>query len=109
MTLTVNAATARFNREIAASETSIADALVAATSLIHTAALAQRDFPDAPVVKSQAALLHLNKMLATLIEARGEVARVHGQMLDIGREMGATEVPFCPEAVADDVREDLAA
>jgi len=34
---------------------------------------------------------------------------VHGQLLDIGREMGATEIPFCPEAVASDVREDLAA
>ncbi|MEQ5789315.1 hypothetical protein J3454_15595 [Erythrobacter sp. NFXS35] len=100
MALTVTAATARFNREMMASEAAIADALVAATSLMHTAAIAQRDFPDAPVIQSQSALLHLNKMLASLIESRGEAARVHGQLRDIGREMGATEIPFCPDAEA---------
>jgi hypothetical protein len=109
MSLTVNAATARFNREMGASEATIAEALVAATSLMHTAAIAQRDFPDAPVVQSQSALLHLNKMLASLIEARGEAARIHGQLRDIGKEMGATEVPFCPKALATEQREDLAA
>lgn len=109
MSLTINTATARLIREMGTSEATIADALVAATSLMHTAALAQRDVGDAPSLKTQSALLHLNKLLAGLVEARGEAMRVHGQLLDIGREMGATESPFCPEASAVEPKEQQAA
>ena len=72
MSLNMNAATARLIREMGESEATIADALVAATSLMHTAALANREFPDASVIKAQSALAHLNKMVAGLVEARGE-------------------------------------
>lgn len=105
MSLTKNAATARLMREMGASEATIADALVAATSLMHTAALAQRDVADAPALKAQSALLHLTKLLTGLVEARGEAMRVHGQLLDIGREMGATEVPFCPSRASIEIEE----
>lgn len=98
MSLTINTATARLIREMGASEKTISDALVAATSLMHTAALAQHEIDDAPAIKAQSALLHLNKMVTGLLEARGEAMRVHGQLLDIGREMAATEVWFCPES-----------
>ena len=102
MSLDLNSATARLAREMGQSETAIADALVATASLIHSAVLANRDFSDAPARQSQAALLHLNRMMSSLVEARGEAMRVHGQLLDIGREMGATEVPWCPETKATD-------
>ena len=96
MSLDINAATARLTREMDASETIIADALVAAASLLHTAAIATRDNASAPAAKVQSTFIHLNKMVSGLIEARGEALRVHGQLLDIGREMGATESPYCP-------------
>jgi len=97
MSLTLDAATARLAREMSASETAIDDALVSATSLMHSAALAQREFAHlAPAVRSQSTMLHLSKLMSGLIEARGEALRVHGQLLDIGREMGATESPYCP-------------
>lgn len=100
MPLEMNTATARLVREMGVSEDMITDALVATTALLHSAALASRDVPDAPVLKAQSALLHLNKMLASLIDARGEAMRVHTQLLDIGREMGATETPYCPPTKA---------
>jgi hypothetical protein len=96
MSLTIDAATARIARELHASEAMIGDALVSAAALLHSAALADRDLCEAPVRKSQSALIHLNKMLAGLIEARGEAMRAHSQLRDIGREMGATEIPYCP-------------
>jgi hypothetical protein len=105
MSLDLNAATARLAREMGNSETAIADALVAATALLHSAALSGRAFEDAPVLRSQTALLHLNKMVCSLVEARGEAIRVHGQLIEIGKEMGATEVPWCPDkkaSAADD-------
>jgi hypothetical protein len=105
MSLDLNAATARLAREMGNSETAIADALVAATALLHSAALSGRAFGDAPAARSQATLLHLNKMINSLVDARGEAMRVHGQLIDIGKEMGATEVPWCPDkkaSAADD-------
>lgn len=96
MSFTTDAATARFAREMVASETTIAEALVAAASLLHTAALASREFSDLPALKGQATFLHLNKMVTGLIDARGEALRVHSQLLDIGQAMGATESPYCP-------------
>jgi hypothetical protein len=96
MSLEINAATARLVREMNTAEETIADALVATAGLLHTAATASREVPEAPVLQAQAALLRLNKMVGSLIEARGEALRVHGQLLDIGREMGATETPYCP-------------
>lgn len=96
MTLTTTAATARLVREMGTAEDTLAEAIVASTSLLHTAAIASRDNVDAPALKTQSALLHLGKLVAGLIEARGEALRVHGQLLEIGREMGATESPYCP-------------
>jgi len=96
MSINLDAATARLAREMGDSEAAIADALVAVTALLQSTAVAQRDIADAPAVQTQAVLLHMNKLLADLISARGEALRVHGQLLDISREMGATEIPYCP-------------
>ncbi|MBA4767806.1 MAG: hypothetical protein H2049_09255 [Porphyrobacter sp.] len=109
MSLDINAATARLAREMNQSEASIADALVAVTSLMHTAAVASRTFQDGPAVQTQATFLHLNKLIGGLVEARGEAMRVHGQLLDIGREMAATEIPWCPDTKAVDDGERQAA
>lgn len=103
MSLTTDAATARISREIQTSEATIREALVAASALLHSAALADSNIPDAPALKSQSAFLHLNRLVSGLIEARGEAMRVHGQLLDIGREMGATETPYCPQVSAVEV------
>jgi hypothetical protein len=96
MTLHLQNATVRLSREMDASETTLSEALVSATALMHSAAVALRDVPDSPKVKVQATLLHLNKLVAGLVEANGEAARVHGHLLDIAREMGATELWYCP-------------
>ena len=109
MTLTLNAAAARLNREMAQSEATIAEALIAATSLMHTAALAGKEFPEAPAVTAQSALIHLTKLVSGLLDARAEALRVHGKMLEISREMGATETPYCPDANPFETGEQLAA
>ena len=100
MSLTLNAATARLMREMSESETTVLEALVATTALLHSAAVAQQHFPEAPHAKAQSALLHLNKMVSGIVEAQGEARRVHSQLLDLAREMGATERPNCPDHAA---------
>lgn len=109
MSITIDAATARLIREMGASESALDDALINTISLMHTAALAQREFSNAPMAKSQSTMLRLTKLVSGLVEARGEASRVHGQLLDIGREMGATESPYCPDAEAFSVEQHKAA
>ena len=81
MSLDLTTATARIARELGESEVAIADALAKTTALLHSAAMAGRDVPGAPKIESQRALLRLQKIVGGLIEARGEAARVHDQLL----------------------------
>ena len=96
MPLDLNTASARLSREMEGAETTIADALVAACALLHSASLAGRDIGVAPPLQTQSALLHMSKLVASLVDARSEALRAHGKLLEIGREMGATESPYCP-------------
>jgi hypothetical protein len=95
--LDINSATARLARQMQSSERAVIDALIETTALAHTAAMALRDVSGAPPVAAQAALLRLSKTIESLVVARGDAARVHGQLREIGREMGATEEPTCPD------------
>lgn len=98
--LTLHNATARIARQLDASETSLDEVLVQVSALLNSATIAQKEFSDAPAARVQSTLLHLVKTMTCLIEARGEMVRTHGQLLDIAREMGATELPYCPDHVA---------
>jgi len=97
MPLNLHTATARIAREMGESELAIADALVKATALLHSAALASRDVEHAPVLESQNALLRLQKITGGLIDVRGEASRAHGQLRKIAIETGAGEEPTCPD------------
>ena len=95
--LTVHNASVRIARQVSTSEASLDEALVQVSALLNSAAITQKAFPNAPVNRVQSALLHLSKTMTCLVEARGEMLRTHGQLLDIAKEMGATERPECPD------------
>ena len=95
--LNIDTAAARLAREIIASEEAIDEALIRATGLMHSAALAQRDVGMTVSAQSQSTMLRMQKIAQGLIEARGEAARVHSQLTDLGRELGATEQPTKPD------------
>ena len=97
MSLTLETATVRIGRELRESEDAIAEALVACSALLHTAALAQRDVGVASPAQAQRTFSRLLKMNSGLVDVRGEAMRVHGELLDLARETGATEEPTCPE------------
>ena len=97
MPLTKDTALARIGREMSATEQAVADALVSSTALLHSAALAHRDVGEGSPVEVQKTLARLLKLNSGLVEAQGEAMRVHGQLMDIARETGATEEPTCPE------------
>ena len=69
MPLDLTAATARLSREMNQSETVISDALVAATALMHSAALANRDLEPLPPIKVSIAQ-HTDKELWSTVRHR---------------------------------------
>lgn len=104
--LTVHNATARIARQVTDSEATLDEALVQISALLHSAAIAQKEFPGAPTLRVQSTLMHLGKTMTCLVEARGEIVRAHGQLLDIAREMGATERPKCPDYLTQGVADE---
>lgn len=95
--LDVPAATNRIRRQMAASEQTLADAIVECTALTHTLAIAAKDNPDVAIVEAQGALLRAHKAIGGLLEVRGDVTRLHGQLRTIGLNILAPEEPPCPK------------
>ena len=90
------AAVARLSREMVSSEQSIAAALVDATALMHSCAIAARD-NTAPPAKVHATFQRVQKMATALVQARSEAVRTHNLLLDIHRETCGPEEPNCPD------------
>lgn len=91
-----HSATARLVRQMKSTESAVSNALIEALGLMHTAAIAQRDVA-APVVKTQAAMQRMSKMVEGLVSAQGDTLRVHGQLRDVSRVVNAPDEPTCPD------------
>ena len=93
MSMTVPVAQMRIAREISAAERALDEALIRQSSLFTTMVSARRETGAAPFTGHEA-LLRLSKAQQALLEAGGNLARVHGSLLDVQREMGVAEE--CP-------------
>ena len=93
MSMTVPVAQMRIAREIGAAEKALDEALIRQSSLFTTMVSARRETGVDPFVGHEA-LLRLVKSQQALLEAGGNLARVHGSLLDVQREMGVAEE--CP-------------
>jgi hypothetical protein len=93
MTMTVPVAQLRIARDISEAEKALDEALIRQSSLFTTMVAARRETGSNPFVGHEA-LLRLAKSQQALLEAGGNLARVHGSLLDVQREMGAGD--DCP-------------
>lgn len=93
MSMTVPVARMRIARDISEAERALDEALIRQSSLFTTMVAARRETGSEPFVGHEA-LLRLAKSQQALLEAGGNLARVHGQLLDVQREMGVAEE--CP-------------
>ena len=105
MTMTVPVAQLRIARDISEAEKALDEALIRQSSLFTTMVAARRETGSNPFVGHEA-LLRLAKSQQALLEAGGNLARVHGSLLDVQREMGVGEEcpPDEPTGVLDDRR-----
>jgi hypothetical protein len=94
MTMTVPVAQLRLARDIRQAEEALNEALLRQSSLFTTMVSARREAGTDPFVGHEA-LLRLAKSQQALLDAGGNLARVHGQLLDVQREMGAGD--DCPD------------
>ena len=96
MSMNLPVAQLRIAREITDAETALNEALLRQSSLMTTLLAARRDVAEGAFT-GQDVLLRLAKSQQSLLAAGNDLARVHGRMLDINREMGGGGASDCPE------------
>ena len=93
MSMTVPVAQLRIARDISEAERALDEALIRHSSLFTTMVSARRETGSDPFTGHEA-LLRLAKAQQALLEAGGNLARVHGSLLDVQKELcGADECP----------------
>ena len=100
MTMTTDIARLRIARKIQATEAALDHALTLQSELFATMIEARRETGSGPAI-GQDTLLRLAKVQQTLLDAGGDLARVHGRLLEISVEMGI--VDDCPPSANADI------
>ena len=87
MSMTVPVAQLRIARDIRQAEAALNEALLRHSSIFTTVAEARLQ-TDVGAFAAQEALLRLAKSQQSLLDAGGNLARAHGSLLDVQRELG---------------------
>ncbi len=95
MAMTKEVAHARISRELTDAETALNNALLKQSQLFASMVAARRDV-EVGHFTGQDVLLRLNKAQMELLSSGGGLARVHGRLVDIGREVGGLSAD-CPD------------
>lgn len=85
----------RITRDLHEAEAALDEALIRQANLLATMVRARRETAVGPFT-GQEALLRLAASQKAILDASGEMARVHGKLLDLGREMGSGVADDCP-------------
>jgi hypothetical protein len=95
MTMTVFVAQSRIARELIEAEQAVDEALIRQSRLFTSLVAARRDLNMAGTF-GQDALLRLAKSQQSLLTAGSDLARVHGRMRDIDKEVTGDLASDCP-------------
>lgn len=95
MTMTVTVAQARIARELNDAELALNDALLKQSQLFSSMIAARLDVEVGPFT-GQEVLMRLNKAQQELLSSGGGLARIHGGLLEINREVADTSQD-CPD------------
>lgn len=98
MSKEIDATAARLQQEVPTAETRIDDALIAVSSLMASVVTARRDTTGVPAAKGHATIQRLAKAQMALVDASGNVMRVHGELVTLGREIAGYDLhQECPQ------------
>src|SRR3546814_16009206 len=96
MSKEISFAVARLERDVAAAEGRVDDALIAVSSLTTSVVTARRDIIGVPATSGHATIRRLAKAQMALVDVSGEILRVHGDLVQIGREPAGFDLNQCP-------------
>lgn len=96
MTMNLSIAQLRIAREIGAAEHALNEALLRQSSLM-TSLVSARCEVAVGAFTGQDVLLRLAKAQQALLTSGNDLARVHGRLLDINREVGGGGASDCPD------------
>ena len=99
MTMTTEVARLRIARKIQATETALDKALTLQSELFATLIEARRETGSGPAL-GQDTLLRMAKVQQSLLDAGGDLARVHGRLLEISVEKGGVASGECPPSAS---------
>jgi len=99
MSNSINTMAARLQCDVPNAEARIDDAMIAVSSLMTNMVTARREIGVAAKT-GHSSILRLAKAQVSLVEVSGDVLRVHGELAEIGREMGAYDLRECPNVAA---------
>lgn len=89
----------RITRDLHEAEAALDEALIRQANLLATMVRARREALVGPFT-GQEALLRLAASQKAMLDASSELARVHGKLSDVGREMGSGLADDCPPAAS---------
>lgn len=90
---------ARLEQDVPSAEARVDEAIIALSSLMTSMVAARRE-TGVPAQTGQAAILRLAKAQMSLVGVSNDVLRIHGELLDIGRETGSYDLRDCPKGSA---------
>lgn len=106
MTMTTEVARLRIARKLQETEAALDQALTLQSELFATMIEARRETGSGPAL-GQDTLLRLAKVQQTLLDAGGDLARIHGRLLEIAQEKCTNA--DCPPSSASATAEPAAA
>lgn len=95
MTMTLSVSSMRIARDLRAAENALDEALLRSSALFVTLLTARQQTETVGAFTGHDLLQRLVKSQQTLLSAGSDLARVHGGLSEIGREMGAA-IHDCP-------------
>jgi len=99
----IEPAAARLRQDVAAAETSVDDTLITISTLMSSVVAARRDISGVPVVKGHATIRRLATAQLALVDLSGDIHRVHGDLVEIGRETAGYDLHECPKTAGANV------
>ncbi|WP_263588882.1 hypothetical protein [Sphingopyxis sp. GC21] len=90
---------ARLQQDVPAAEAKVDDAIIALSSLMTSMVTARRE-SGVPAKTGQATILRLAKAQMSLVDVSSDVLRIHGDLIEIGKETGSYDLRDCPNGSA---------
>ncbi len=104
MSKTLDPTAARLQLEVPEAEVRVDNAIIAISTLMASVVAARRDTVGVPAAKGHATISRLARAQQALVGVSGDILRVHGDLLELGRETSGYDLhEECPKAAAEKV------